>query len=314
MGLVDGKFIDENEVTAQVGSLIPSSWANALTDEVLAVQGDAGLEADEANHAQLLAAIKLIIARMGQASYSSPVGTARNAQMSITAATKTATFTADEIILSTALGGQTYRLAAFNKTVDLATVGAGGMDTGTAPVSGFVALYAIYNPTTGASALLAVNATAAKASEVYGGNYMPAGYTASALVSVWGTNGSGQFFIGYQAGRHINTNAIALLSTTTAASAWTALSLAGAVPRNARSVDVDWQISNSSGSSSCMAGVASTSSGLAVYSPQIGASSATITAFGAGRVVDIVTAQTIYYTFTFANASTLGLYSLGYTI
>lgn len=236
VGLVDGKFIDENEVTAQVGSLIPSTWANALTDEVLAVQSDAGLEADESNHAQLLAAIKLIVARMGQASYSSPVGTARNARMSVTAAAKTAPFTADEIILSAALGGQTYRLAAFNKTVDLTVVGVGGMDVGAAPASGFVAVYAIYNPTTGASALLAMNATAAKAPEVYGGGYMPAGYVASALVSVWPTNASSQFVAGYQEDRHFRYMTQVSVLTTATNSANTALSIAGAVPKNAKSI------------------------------------------------------------------------------
>jgi hypothetical protein len=80
-----------------------------------------------------------------------------------------------------------------NKTVNLATTGAGGMDSGAAPNNGFVAIYAIYNPTTGASALLARNATAAAQPTVYGGANMPAGYTASALISVWPTNASGQF-------------------------------------------------------------------------------------------------------------------------
>ncbi|EOI7396797.1 hypothetical protein OZ713_004150, partial [Yersinia enterocolitica] len=118
------------------------------------------------------------------------IGTSRNAKMSVTAASSTATFTADELIVQTALGGLQYKLSSFSKTINLATTGVGGMDTGTVPANGFVALYAIYNPTTQISALLAVNASSVVAPEVYGGSNMPAGYTASALVSVLPTSSS----------------------------------------------------------------------------------------------------------------------------
>lgn len=58
VGLVDGKFVDENTATGVVGSLIPSSWGNGVTDEILAVIAAAGIAPDEASHTQLLAAIK----------------------------------------------------------------------------------------------------------------------------------------------------------------------------------------------------------------------------------------------------------------
>ncbi|MDA5495940.1 hypothetical protein PGS50_22215, partial [Yersinia intermedia] len=61
------------------------------------------------------------------------VGTSRNAKMSIPSASATATFTADELIVQTALGGLQYKLSSFSNTVNLATTGAGGMDTGTVP-------------------------------------------------------------------------------------------------------------------------------------------------------------------------------------
>lgn len=164
------------------------------------------------------------------------VGAVRNAKMSVTAASASATFTADEVIVESALGGKPYRLAGFSKTINLATTGAGGMDTGSAPTSGYVALYAIYNPTTGASALLARNATSAAQPEVYGGANMPAGYTASALVSVWGTNGSGQLKPGLQRDRKIGiVNSTALNTAVTQASP-TALSIAALVPINAVAV------------------------------------------------------------------------------
>ncbi|HDZ9662188.1 TPA: tail fiber protein, partial [Yersinia enterocolitica] len=70
------------------------------------------------------------------------VGTSRNAKMSVTAASSTATFIADELIVQTALGGLQYKLSNFSKTINLVTTGAGGMDTGAVPANGFVALYA----------------------------------------------------------------------------------------------------------------------------------------------------------------------------
>lgn len=61
VGLKDGKFIDENPVTGQVGSLISSEWGNAVTDELLNVIRAGGEEPAEAEHDQLLAAIKVIV-------------------------------------------------------------------------------------------------------------------------------------------------------------------------------------------------------------------------------------------------------------
>lgn len=116
------------------------------------------------------------------------VGSTRNGKMLVGVPSASATYVADELVLVNALGGQSYRLASFNKTINLTTVGVGGMDVGAAPANGFVAIYAIYNPTTGVSGLLATNATAAKVGEVYGGANMPAGYSATCLLTVVPTN------------------------------------------------------------------------------------------------------------------------------
>lgn len=143
---------------------------------------------------------------------SSPViGGTRNLKASVTAATATTAFTADEVLVGVSLTGTRYKLSAFNKSINLGTVGAGGMDTGLAPVSGYVAIYAIYNPLTGVSALLATNATAAAQPEVYGGVNMPAGYTASSLISIWRTDASRLFTVGYQIERRVYTLFITLL-------------------------------------------------------------------------------------------------------
>ncbi|EOU3063182.1 TPA: phage tail protein [Yersinia enterocolitica] len=152
------------------------------------------------------------------------VGTSRNAKMSVTAASSTATFIADELIVQTALGGLQYKLSNFSKTINLVTTGAGGMDTGAVPANGFVALYAIYNPTTQISALLAVNASSVVAPEVYGGSNMPAGYTASALVSVLPTSSS-QLAPVIQQGRRVSIVGASILSGSGAPSSLAALAI-----------------------------------------------------------------------------------------
>ncbi|WP_238814002.1 hypothetical protein [Herbaspirillum rubrisubalbicans] len=164
------------------------------------------------------------------------VGQVRNAKMSVTTASASATFTADEIIVETALGGLRYCLPSFSKTINLATTGAGGMDTGSAPVSGFVALYAIYNPTTATAALLATNTTSAAAPSIYGGANMPSGYIASALIGVWPTNSSKYFGIGYQQDRTLRFPYVTAYTTTTNTTTPTSISFASYVPKNALSM------------------------------------------------------------------------------
>ncbi len=172
-------------------------------------------------------------AQFGQ--MSGVVGQSKNVSLSVTAASASATLAADEIVVETVLGGLRYCLPSFNKVVNLGTAGAGGMDTGTAPVSGFVGLYAIYNPSTGVSALLAANATASVLPAIYGGANMPAGYTASALVSVLPTNASSQFAICQQIDSHVDYTAVTALSTSTVAGSPTTFTTT-VFPKNARTV------------------------------------------------------------------------------
>lgn len=161
-------------------------------------------------------------------------GEARNLRMAVASASATASVTADQLIVEQ-LGVGQYKLSGLNLSINLASVGAGGMDTGAAPVSGSVGIYVIYNPGTKLAKLLGVNATAAVVPETYGGANMPAGYAASALVSVWQTNASGQLVTGVQDGRSVGIDEKRFLANGTA-TAFTALSLTGFVPRNAKSI------------------------------------------------------------------------------
>jgi len=226
------------------------------------------------------------------------VGQSRNLSMSVAAASATATLTADEIIVETALGGLRYCLPSFNKTINLATTGAGGMDTGSAPASGFVAIYAIYNATSGASALLATNATAAKVSEVYSGANMPSGYTASALLSLWQTNASGQFQIGYQSDRKITRVRLLAVSWTANHSSPTSISIAAAVPLNAKRCWGDTFYSSGNAADSLLWSVGPAASDLGNTYFRANASNGQYPFQS-----EIITPQTLYYTDSGATSS-----------
>ncbi|GGC07018.1 phage tail protein [Dickeya fangzhongdai] len=146
-----------------------------------------------------------------RSSFSGVIGMTRNAMMNIPSASSNARFVADEIIVGTSLGGSQYRIGLFEKTIDLTKNGVGGMDAGKVPDEGFVGIYAIYNPVTMASGLLAVNATAVKLPEIYSGTNMPDGYTASALLTVVPVK-AGKFTVLSVFGRKVYTPAIQLYS------------------------------------------------------------------------------------------------------
>lgn len=57
VGLVDGKFVDEDQVNGTPGSLIPAQWGNDVTDEILNVVREVGDEPAEAQKNQLVGAI-----------------------------------------------------------------------------------------------------------------------------------------------------------------------------------------------------------------------------------------------------------------
>jgi hypothetical protein len=224
------------------------------------------------------------------------VGQSRNLSSVVSTAASTKTVTADELIVESALGGLRYCLSNLNLTGNLATQ----MDTGSAPVSGFVAEYVIYNPDAPISStnprLLYQNATTTKVPEVYSGANMPAGYTASALVSVWPTNSSGQFVAGVQNERSISTLSSTVLNSTTSQAPFVSLSIAGAVPPNAVSVSLRASVSSSATAYNGSMNVASSSSGIGAQTVSVVSTAANTT--GVANMADIKIighSQTIYY-------------------
>lgn len=57
-GLVNGKFVDEDLIAGKPGSLIPASWGNSVTQEILGAITEAGLKPDEEQTNQLAQAIR----------------------------------------------------------------------------------------------------------------------------------------------------------------------------------------------------------------------------------------------------------------
>ncbi|MBW9102961.1 phage tail protein [Paraburkholderia phenoliruptrix] len=226
--------------------------------------------------------------------------------MLVNGASATGTFTADEIVLATALGAQKFVLPSFSETINLASTGAGGMDTGAAPVSGFVALYAIYNPSTQAAALLATDASSAVQPNVYGGAHMPSGYTASALISIWPTDGSGQLAPGYQRDRKVYFSSAQVLNTSTQQASLTSFSMAAAVPKNAKACDGIINATFTTAGAGVNASLAATASGIGKKG------FSTVAAASAGQEsqsfedMPIIASQTGYYAFiTTSGSSTL---------
>lgn len=303
---VDGKFTEGNPAAGVPATVVTAAWMNDVQEELLSVLSAGGIAPVKGTQDQLLRAIRTMSPGL--------VGSLVNARMAVTATTTSATFTADEVVVKSGVGGQSFILPGFSKTINIATVGLGGMDVGSAPVGGYVAIYAIFNPTTGASGLLARNATAGVVGQTYAGANMPSGFTASALVSVWPTTGSSQLRVGFQVGRDISFIQILALLTSTVQSSFTALSIASSVPFNATKVKMIAQIAGSSVGSTI--GVR-TASDVAGMSPSVLQSAAPtgLNAF-AGVMTDtpLLTPQTIYYTADGAAGTiTASFYVTGYS-
>lgn len=142
----EGYWTEGNPATGTPATLERASWFNMIQEELRAIVVAGGLTPSKTTYTQVLQAIQALIAQPANNKVSGVVGQARNLVMTVAAASASGALTADEIIVEAALGGARYCVPSFSKLINLATTGAGGMDTGSAPASGYVALYAIYNP------------------------------------------------------------------------------------------------------------------------------------------------------------------------
>jgi hypothetical protein len=242
-----GFFTQGNPGTGVPATILDADFMNMLMMELTNVVTAGGLTPSKTTYTQVVSAIKALIAQPQTNLVSGVVGQARNLVMNVAAASATATLTADEIVVETALGGLRYCLASFNKTINLATTGAGGMDTGTATANGWLGVYAIYNPTTQTAALLGTMEGGSALPMIYGGANMPAGYTASARLAVVPISGTAGQFASFSVQDNKCTIAefTFITSSTSSSTAGNSALTSVGIPKSARRMSGSISLSNS---------------------------------------------------------------------
>jgi hypothetical protein len=160
-----------------------------------------------------------------------PVGTAINVAGSLATAGTTVTMTADNIIVGTSLTGAGFVLPSYSQLFNGGVTGAGGMDTGALPSSGFVCLYAIYNPGNSSASILGTLCTTSSGT-IYSGTHLPSGYTASALIAPW-LVASSALDVGYVLGRTFYQGSVNVI-TLTASQSLTEATISSFIPPNAK--------------------------------------------------------------------------------
>lgn len=117
--------------------------------------------------------------------------------MRVTTGATTATITADDIIVETALGGLRYCQPSPSATINLANGGViNRMLSGTATASGWLGIYSTYNPTTGLSGVFGVMESGAALPTIAASTI--SGYTATALGTVVSISATPGQFSSYQ--------------------------------------------------------------------------------------------------------------------
>lgn len=224
---VDNKFTDGDPVAGIQATMVTDDWANDVQEELISVLSAAGVAPVKGTQNQLLKSIRTVSVGI--------VGQVRNLNALLTTASAINTFTAEEIVVEAAPGGVRYCLSNFSQSVNLANTGIGGMLSGLAPASGYVAVYGAVKDD-GTKGAFAIDATSITAPNIAAS--APVGYTATALLAVWPTNASRQFVAGFQQDRMFTYDTVTqVLATNAIASTTTSLSISAAVPRNAKSIN-----------------------------------------------------------------------------
>jgi hypothetical protein len=167
------------------------------------------------------------------------------------------------------------------------------MDTGIATASSWLAIYAIYNPATGAAALLGqIFSLTASQPTVYGGANLPSGYATSALVAVVNTTATAGQFGAYSInGRRMSRINTLAFTTSTATSTPTLIGISGIVPFAAVRCR-GYLVAASTSTSNVGMLISADSTGISGQNVSVsGATSQT-----GNYEIDIATAQTLYYT------------------
>jgi hypothetical protein len=235
------------------------------------------------------------------------VGQVRNLRAWQSTAAGTLAFTADEIIVETALGGLRYCLPSFNQTVSTSNTNLIGGVVGAALTTGFAGIYAAYNPTTGAQGIFAVNANALVPNVAVS---PPTGWVATGLISVWPCTAT-NFGVAYQSDRNVST--LANSFPVSAAASLTSISIASAVPVNAKACN-GYLILGSTAATSATFYLASSAGGIGQIEPIAFSSAGATSNSSAYSGLQIIATQTIFYTATNATGTpTFSIQVCGYT-
>ncbi|CAB3783339.1 hypothetical protein LMG28688_01627 [Paraburkholderia caffeinitolerans] len=177
--------------------------------------------------------------QLGQMQAAGPSVGATDVAAYIASAASSVTFTASQVVMGVSVSGAKQIVGNISRTINIATVGANGMDTGASPASTSIAVYAIYNPTTSTTALLGQQIGSVP-TPTYGGANMPSGYTYSALLGVYITNPSGQFVAFKQINRKIWVTRAGIFGTTSSGgTTWHQTSFSGIAPWGAKAISGD---------------------------------------------------------------------------
>lgn len=270
-----------------------SVMAQLLGDFIVSRTGQDAL--DDGNLTTLLTNFVLAVSSVS----TSVSGSILNLKGNSAGAVKTASWTVDEITVETNLGGSVYKGSGLTLSFNGATTGANGMDTGATPTSSSLYIYAIYNPSSNTWATLGT--VSGSGASIYGGSNMPSGYTASTLLWSGVTNGSGQIAQFSQVAKNIKVVQVPIISGGSATS-YTNLSLATAVPANAKMAD--GYFTNPSG----IVNIASNTSGVGQIETQAGS----VGAMAPFYDMHMITSQNLSY--KVSGGTGLQLWISGYSI
>lgn len=244
-------------------------------------------------------------------------GQARNLSGSNSSGT-VAAWTADEMVVETVLGGLAKKLSSISVSINLATTGANGMDTGAIPAAGDLHVYLIHNPLAGTTATLAT--VAGSGQTIYPGGNMPAGYTMSALL--WSGRTTGSALRNFcQRDRDIQITTVEVLTGGTSLTP-AAVDFSTAVPINAKSWSGYSDITATSGLGNFVT-IQASSVGTGVFGIGRIQISGQTTQNGSGPVGTVftpipkmlfATARSAWYYFTLLNGGNLDITCNGYSI
>lgn len=225
------------------------------------------------------------------------VGSVRNLRAYLATAGTSLTFTADEVVVESALGGLRYCVPNLNASVSTSVTGAlGGVVGAALTASGFAGIYV--GVTAAGTAGLFINTAGTTTLLPNVSASPPPGVIASALVSVWPLNGSTQFAQGLQTDRLLLRIGTQVLSTTSGTGAtWTSLSISGAVPANAKIISGTASAgTNSTASATTSTFVASDINGIGAQQVFLGITSASGSSAGDNfSNLALAAAQTMFY-------------------